>query len=224
MKNGLDSTMVIRTLRMGVSLRILSELQPRDQQRYPIFAMYIVHSMLKHPLISGTPTLGTRYTRLYSTLPLIVDSLAYQDVKPDADGCINLQKVAQTQTVLICRTGLDAELSHPISLDTLRPHALALSTCANTDPDILRVSLSTAIKFVTGIAKQEDAGRQIPQLRLGWSLNPYPAPHGFEYSNVSVDPETWADAVIHAAKTIGWDKELDARDALKRVQAVASGE
>ena len=67
---------------------------------------------------------------------------------PD-DGLVSLRKVANMQTVLIARTGVEHGLSAPISFEELRCHALELKR-PDIDPaiDVVRVTLAEAVRFV----------------------------------------------------------------------------
>ncbi len=84
---------------------------------------------------------------------------------------VELDKHLRRQTVIIVRTGDESNLSCPISFDDLRangtflPLARADISESDVDIDAVRVSLATAVKFVTHLERREEVA--FPYLRVG---------------------------------------------------------
>ncbi|KAL8704952.1 MAG: hypothetical protein Q9201_001898 [Fulgogasparrea decipioides] len=167
---------------------------------------------------------------LYRAIVVIVDENweppGGHDIEPD--GLISLHKVAQKQTVLIARTGVEEDLSAPISFESLRAQSLPVGT-PNTIPpdvDVVRIPLAVAVQFVVDLEKRESLA--YPKTRTETShdsyLDPLP-PKGCKGNReVRKSPELWVDATLAAAEKYGYDNVPQTWESIRRVQAKLHGE
>jgi hypothetical protein len=167
---------------------------------------------------------------LYHAIIVIIDRLDQldEDCEPKSDGFISLHKLAQHQSVLIARTGVEEGLSAPISFKSLKSQSLPLerSDVINQDIDIVRVSLAAAVQFIVSLEVRENLAspKTKNELPLDTSLCPYP-PKGFEENDqVCHSPKAWADALMVAAEKHGYDNIPETWESIRRVQAGLIGE
>ena len=100
---------------------------------------------------------------LYQALILIVDRYEllhrlHEFKRPD--GYIRLQDIAYLQSVIIARTGVEEQLSAPVSFESLYSKALPLERVdfdGKANIDVIRVPLPHAVRFVVDLEKREDA-------------------------------------------------------------------
>jgi hypothetical protein len=157
---------------------------------------------------------------LYHALVVMLDDYDPGDER-DSNGFISLDKVAQHQTVLVARTGVEKCLSAPISLDSLKSHSLPLgrSDISITNVDVVRVPLAIAVQFIVNLEERE--GLELP---LETPPCP-PAPKGFEGNHrVCHYPETWADSCMELAEKHGYDSIQETYDSIRRVRARIFGQ
>ena len=164
---------------------------------------------------------------LYKAIILLIDryEIGFQS---DLDGLFNLEDAAEQQTVLIVRTGLEAGLSAKISFDSLRAKSLPLDRSdidGQPEIDIVRTSLTTAVRFVLDLEKIEIIAHPKSVRDCAWdpSINPG-SPIRAVDGSARHDPETWADALIEAAEKYGYDDDPITRNSIRRVQAAMVGE
>ncbi|KAL8721508.1 MAG: hypothetical protein Q9181_007691, partial [Wetmoreana brouardii] len=116
----------------------------------------------------------------YRALVVITDHIWYER---EPDGMISLGRVAQNQTVLIARTGTEADLSAPISFDSIKAQSLPIgvSNAIVPDVDVIRVSLATAMRFITDLERREKLANAhtMTTNHHDYYLDP-PAPQGYE--------------------------------------------
>jgi hypothetical protein len=151
----------------------------------------------------------------------------------DIDGLSSLCEFSRRQTVLIARTGVEDELSAPISFESLMEQALPLDIVdmVTDNVDVVRVPLATAVKFIVNLEMREELA--FPKAKGYIPLDPTLCPEspvkcGSEEENyVRYCPMQWAQAIMAAAKKFGYD-DLDkvpaAWESIRRVQAKKIGE
>ena len=90
---------------------------------------------------------------------MVLDGLAPIE-KYDPDWYIDLDEKLQRQSVVMVRTGNESALSEPISLQSLREQVLPLARPdidSHDRTDAVRVTLATAVRFVTDLQRREEA-------------------------------------------------------------------
>jgi hypothetical protein len=104
-------------------------------------------------VIERQPSSSQHYSvlPLYHALVVIIDrldSFYHEECRRETDGLISLRKIAQHQTVLIARTGVEEGLHESISFESLKSHSLPLDRfdVVTKSIDIVRVSLATAVQ------------------------------------------------------------------------------
>ncbi|KAL8906886.1 MAG: hypothetical protein Q9207_001741 [Kuettlingeria erythrocarpa] len=169
-------------------------------------------------------------TPLYPAIILIMDRVndSAKELSMAKDGFLRLRRFAQLQTILLVRTGDDNRLRAPISFDSLKDQSLPLdrSDATGQEDNIVRVTLATAVKFITNLEEREASAQPDTHYRkpIDPSLCPR-APEGFEGDKqVCYDPETWADANLAAAERHGYDTDYDIGESVRRVLAGREGE
>lgn len=167
---------------------------------------------------------------LYRAVIVILDEFdgSSLDAADDPDGFFNLRKGAQLQTVSIARTGAKTGLSAPISFESLRSNSFPLRRpdVVGSDIDVVRVSITVAVKFIASLEQREElAFLELKKEPFSdEELHPS-APEGFDENyQIRRNAETWADAVIAAAETQGYDKIPEAQESIRRVRAELAGE
>ncbi|KAL8939098.1 MAG: hypothetical protein Q9211_002891, partial [Gyalolechia sp. 1 TL-2023] len=164
-------------------------------------------------------------TPLYPAIVLIIDRVNRSDkeLSTGSDGYIRLGKLAQLQTVLLLRTGHEENLSAPISFESLKDRSLPLdrSDTIGQEDDMIRVTLATAVQFITALENREACAK--PDTNHDKSIDSTicpPAPKGFEGNDqVRYDPETWADANLVAAEKYRSDNNPGTWESVRRVLA-----
>ncbi|ORY03238.1 hypothetical protein BCR34DRAFT_447747, partial [Clohesyomyces aquaticus] len=158
---------------------------------------------------------------LFPAILLVCDRLEAQKSKIELDGYFSLRDVAEKQRILVVRPGskvkIGAKDDLEISLDDLAQFALPLEM-EDCGFDVIRSSLSGAVKSITGLEKQT-LGEQ--SQAMDKSLCGHETPRGYKRS-VVYDPDLWA----HATLAVGEEKEGclgDARQSVQRVRARLEG-
>lgn len=183
-------------------------------------------------IIERNPSMYQHYSlsSLYHAIVVMIDCfLPMPDNQIESDGFVSLRKVAQNQTVLIARTGLEENLSAPISFESLKAQSFPLERpdAATQGLDIIRVSLASAVHFIVGLEMREndDYLKSRDESTLDKSLGMSRAPRGYEDdSQVCNSPKTWVDAVMAAAEKHGYDDDLNTRSTIRRIEASKIGE
>lgn len=164
---------------------------------------------------------------LYKAIILLIDRYEI-DFPSDLAGLFSLEDAAQQQTVLIVRTGLEAGLSARISFDSLRAKSLPLDRSdVDGQPviDIVRTSLTTAVRFVLDLEKREMIAHPESVQDCAWDPSIHPrSPIRAVDGSARHAPETWADALIEVAEKHGYDDDPDTWGSIRRVQAAMVGE
>ncbi|KAE8441225.1 hypothetical protein EG329_005625 [Mollisiaceae sp. DMI_Dod_QoI] len=170
---------------------------------------------------------------LYHALVVIIDrldSFYHEECRRESDGLISLRKIAQHQTVLIARTGVEEGLHESISFESLKSHSLPLDRfdIVTKSIDFVRVSLATAVQFITDLEKAEDRRRLVTgeESPLDTSICPIFYPKEFETlgEKANRNPEAWADGMIKEAEKYGYDNNSTTWESIRRVQAGLVGE
>lgn len=90
-----------------------------------------------------------------------------RELSTGSDGHIRLERIAQLQTelqtVLMVRTGHEERLSAPISFESLRDRSVPVDRpdTIGLEDDIIRVTIPTAVKSITGLERHPQSQRQI---------------------------------------------------------------
>jgi hypothetical protein len=80
------------------------------------------------------------------------------NVKMHADGFRRYDEVAQSQSIILARTGHENGLSAPISFESLKDNALPLARRENMGSiDVIRVPLQVGVRFVANLLLREEA-------------------------------------------------------------------
>lgn len=155
----------------------------------------------------------------YKAIVLIIDRLEDWREFSDLDGFINLRHYAKVQTLLVARTGLDQHLSTPVSLESLksRSYPLERPEFDAQYPDVVRVSLADAVKFIVDLEIQENPtviNLSVLETRL------CPVVGGV----LCLSPEQYSDLLIAEAEQHGYDQVRQTWLSVRRVQSTAVGE
>ncbi|KAG0648680.1 hypothetical protein D0Z07_4605 [Hyphodiscus hymeniophilus] len=179
-------------------------------------------------LIERQPSSSQHYSvlPLYHALVVIIDrldSFDHEECRRESDGLVSLRKIAQHQTVLIARTGVEEGLHESISFESLKSHSLPSDRfdVVTKSNDVVRVSLATAVQFITDLEKAEDRKRLVTgeELPLDTGNCPVFYPKEFETpgEKANRNPEAWADGMIKAAEKYGYDNDCTTRESIRRV-------
>ncbi|KAL9576293.1 MAG: hypothetical protein Q9212_007224 [Teloschistes hypoglaucus] len=149
---------------------------------------------------------------LYRALVTIIDHTWYAR-EPEPDGMLSLGRVAQNQTVLIARTGIEADLSAPMSFDSIKAQSFPIKLCDAIGPedDVIRVSLATAVRFIVDLETREKLAKSHTTITShhDFCLDP-PGPEGYrDDRQVCSHPDAWADASVISADEHGYDNDID---------------
>ena len=183
-------------------------------------------------IIERNPSMYQHYglSSLYHAIVVTIDCFyEMPDSQIESDGFVGLRKVAQNQTVLIARTGLEESLSAPISFESLKAQSFPLKRpdAATQGLDITRVSLASAVHFIFDLEMRENDGylKSRDESTLEKSLDICRSPRACEDdSQVRHSPKTWVDAVIAAAEKHGYDDDFDTWRTIRRIDASKIGE
>lgn len=130
----------------------------------------------------------------------------------DLGELIDLHEQAQSLTVLLVRTGDDSHLRAPINFEELRANgfclALARSDILATHDDVVRVSLATAIKFVSDLHQREMATHLQTNAVPDWVQK----------------AQRFVDQTMKRADAEGFDNVPLTWTAVRRVKAARKGE
>ena len=148
----------------------------------------------------------------YQGIIIMMDQYLEPAFEPDLGELIDLHEEAQKLTVLLVRTGDDSNLCAPINFEKLRIDGfclpLARSDVLATSDDVVRVSLATAVKFVSDLHQREvDAHPPIEALR-DWEQR----------------AQRYADQKMEKADADGIDNVRQTWSAVRRVKAARKRE
>jgi hypothetical protein len=121
-------------------------------------------------------------------------------------------------------------LHESISFESLKSHSLPSGRfdVVPKGTDFVRVSLATAVQFITDLEKAEDRRRLVTgeEPPLDTSICPIFYPKEFETlgEKANRSPEAWADGMIKAAEKYGYDNNSTTWESIRRVQAGLVGE
>jgi hypothetical protein len=142
---------------------------------------------------------------------------------------VYVDEYAQEQSVLMIRTGDESYLSAPISFESIREHSLPLDRSditARDEIDAVRVSLTTAIRFITDLERREDDAYPYARDRslVDTSLDPY-TPYGVdEIEFLATSADEWADKIMQDVEKKGINNVGDAQLAVYKIQAAKNGD
>lgn len=179
------------------------------------------------------PEKRTKRQSFYHALVVIIDrldSFDHEECRRESDGLVSPRKITQHQTVLIARTGVEEGLPESISFKSLKSHSLPLDRFdgVTKSTNVVRVSLATAVQFITDLEKAEDRRRLFTgeESPLDASICPIFYPREFETlgEKANRNPEAWADGMIKAAEKYGYENNSTTWESIRRVQAGLVGE
>ena len=161
----------------------------------------------------------------YRAIVMLLDRLDFQDKgqRLNVSGRVSLRRLARRQTVLLARTGIEEDLTTSISFASLRSQSfpLARPDLATDSDDVIRVSLTAAVNFITKLEAKEDlsCAETKKYHHRETRLDPLP-PEDFEgQKHVCNHPEAWANAVIASAENHGYDKISETWMSIRRIKA-----
>jgi hypothetical protein len=165
---------------------------------------------------------------LCRAIVVLIDQLAPSE-SPEPDGFVYVDKYAQRQSVVMIRTGDESCLSAPVSFESIRGHSLPLDRSditARDEIDAVRVSLTTAVRFVADLQRREDAAYPYARDRslVDTSLGPSTACSTNKIGSLVASADEWADKIMQEVEEKGIGKVWYARDAVQEVQAAKNGE
>lgn len=183
-------------------------------------------------IIERNPSMYQHYGlfSLYHAIVVTIDCFYHRpDNQIESDGFTSLRKVAQNQTILIARTGLEESLSAPISFESLKAQSFPLERpdAATQGLDILRVSLASAVHFIVDLEMRENDAylKSRDESTLDKSLDICRSPRACEDdSQVRHSPKIWVDEVMAAAEKHGYDDDFDTWRTIRRIEASRIGE
>ena len=153
--------------------------------------------------------------------------------EPESDGWVRLERESQRQNVLIIRTRDEDGLSKPIDFEDIRMHALPLARedIPQADDGVfaIRVSISTAVKFITDLKHREEAAFFSSRKHSAADFAPGPNTRDQHFSMTSgictaVKAEAWADALIKEAEMDGVNNVLEVKFAVIDIHKARRGE
>jgi hypothetical protein len=148
----------------------------------------------------------------YHGIIIVMDQYLEPDFEPDLGELIDLHEQAQKLTVLLVRTGDDSNLCAPINFEELRTNGfclpLARSDVSATCDDVVRVSLATAVKFVSDLHQREVDTHPPTEAVRDWEQR----------------AQRYADETMKKADADGIDNVRPTWTAVRRVKAARKGE
>lgn len=159
---------------------------------------------------------------VYRATFVLLDNLGLDSVEGDPDYFI-LDEELQRQDALIVLTGDDSRLSAPVTFDSIRAQSLPIERRDATiygDGQVIRVPLSTAVRFIIELEKREEAAFPSPYIATERSLGP----HTDNISMGTITATDWADEVLQRIDDKGLADVFEARSAMQKLQARERGE
>jgi hypothetical protein len=165
---------------------------------------------------------------LCRAIVVLIDQLAPSE-SPEPDGFVYVDKYAQRQSVVMIRTGDESCLSAPISFESIRGHSLPLDRSditARDEIDAVRVSLTTAVRFIADLQRREDAAYPYARDRslVDTSLGPHTPCSINETGSLATSADEWADEIMQEVEEKGIDNVGYTRVVVHEVQAAIKGE
>lgn len=127
---------------------------------------------------------------------------------------VNADEHSKKQTVLLIRTGNDSHLESPINFGSLKESCLPIARTdvpSDLSEDVIRVSLATAVKFLSDLEQREDPDFMYP-----------------EQSKALLEQASWADSHVEKcmkkADELGIDNVYHTWWAVRRAKAAQMGE
>ncbi|KAK2768244.1 hypothetical protein FQN54_000096 [Arachnomyces sp. PD_36] len=194
--------------------------------------VFSIHDQLKR---GETPETERAYGKWpdaqnYKPIPLFRSIIAVFDRNGDSDGFVNIKEEIHRLTLLLILTGDTTGLSAPISFESIRADSLPLEPHAlkiDCDVSMVRVTLGTAVKFITDLEKRELAA--YPEIR-GNSVDTSYCPRlcSKEFLDVTdnciTNADDWADIHLRKAEEVGIDNCHKTYQAIRRIKAALGGE
>ncbi|KAI4102629.1 MAG: hypothetical protein L6R37_004284 [Teloschistes peruensis] len=167
---------------------------------------------------------------LYRALVVIVDKIwePLQGYQRESDGLESMHNFALNQTVIIACTGANTGLSALISLESLKKESFPLEASLPDDDtalggnEVTRVSLATAVQFITSLEKRENLANPNFRDEKGVILHDDRLDPSLprEYEGDPQDrhrADSWTDDVLILAEKYGYYNVFDTRHSLERV-------
>lgn len=165
-------------------------------------------SRLEH-VESSNYTLKATYRAIIIMMDQYVDPYPSDQYFPTI---IYLEEHSKKQTVLLVRTGDDSHLTARVNFKALREGGLCLplerTDISATSEDVVRVSLTTAVKYITDLQQREH------------TTFPEPA----TVSKMEKSTNVWAEGILAEADAKGIDNCFETWLAVRRIKAARMGE
>lgn len=110
---------------------------------------------------------------LYRAVILILDELSDWVDEVDEDDKLSISKFSKDHSILMIRTGDEAQLSTPINFDPIRAHQLPLrrDKPISGGIEVIRVSLTTAVHFIADLQEKEEAAHPSTNTTIDKNIN-----------------------------------------------------
>ena len=159
---------------------------------------------------------------IYQAAFVLLDNLGLDSVEGDPEYFV-LDEEIQRQDALIVLTGDDSGLSAPVTFDSIRAQSLPTERedgMIYGDLQVIRVPLSTAVRFIIDLEQREEAAFPSPYIATDRSLGP----HTDNISMGTITATEWADEVLQRIDDKGLADVFEARSATQKLQARERGE
>lgn len=159
---------------------------------------------------------------VYRVTFVLLDNLGLDSVEEEPEYFV-LDEESQRQNALIVLTGDDSGLSAPVTFDSIRAQSLPIGrgdAMIYGDVQVVRVSLSTAVRFILDLEQREEAAFPSRCIATDRSLGP-------PTDNISFGTITateWADEVLQKVDDKGLANVTQATLAVQKIQARERGE
>ena len=159
---------------------------------------------------------------LYRAIVVVIDQLAEDEPLPP-EGVVLLDKQVQRENVLMVLTGDDGGLSAPITFDSIRSQALPIARMdVADDAEAIRVSLRTAVRFISDLQQKEEAAfPELGQRRIDGSVNHFTSIDRKSLSSNTIDESL--DEIMRQAEEKGANNVPEVKDAAWRIEAEKQG-
>lgn len=90
--------------------------------------------------------------------------------------------------------------------------------------EVVRVSLKTAVSFITNLTQREEATFLSEENGHVIDRSLRPADWRGNYSDLSLSADVWAERILQEADELGFENVVSARNALRRAMAARKGD
>lgn len=169
----------------------------------------------------------------YTPTPLCRAIITVLDRFDNEDEFANIKDQIHRQTLLLILTGDSSGLSAPISFDSIATECLPLESNelqVDNDARMVRVTVGTAVKFITDIEKRELAAYPETQ---NHSIDSRHCPRRYvdDINSATNDPgeavltaDEYADMIMRRAEKVGIDGDRKSYESVRRVEAAQKGD